>query len=145
MKTSIAEIMDNFEFLDDWEDRYRYVIELGKELEEISAEERTTTNKVQGCVSQVWLITHSETDRNGEIRLYFKGDSDAHIVRGLIGIIIALFNGKTPTEILKTNLESIFEKIGLREHLTRQRSDGLTSMIKRVYDDATRESSINFA
>ena len=145
MKTSIAEIMDNFEFLDDWEDRYRYVIELGKELEDISAEERTATNKVQGCVSQVWLITSSETDRNGEIRLYFKGDSDAHIVRGLIGIIIALFNGKTPAEILKTNLESIFEKIGLREHLTRQRSDGLTSMIKRVYDDATRESSVNFA
>ena len=145
MKTSIAEIMDNFEFLDDWEDRYRYVIELGKELEDISAEERTATNKVQGCVSQVWLITHSETDQNGEMRLYFKGDSDAHIVRGLIGIIIALFNGKTPAEILKTNLESIFEKIGLREHLTRQRSDGLSSMIKRVYDDAMRESLVSFA
>ena len=140
MKTPISDILENFEFLDDWDDRYRYVIELGKELDVLTAEERSSTNKVQGCVSQVWLITNTEIDENGENRLYFKGDSDAHIVRGLIGIIIALFNGKTPTDILKINLESIFERIGLREHLTRQRSDGLTSMINRVYDDAKRHT-----
>lgn len=143
MKTPISEILSNFEFLDDWDDRYRYVIELGRELEGLSPEDRTSTNKVQGCVSQVWLLTKTETDNNGELRLYFKGDSDAHIVRGLIGIIIALFNGKTPAEILTINLESIFEQIGLRDHLTRQRSDGLTSMVKRVYDDAKRVSVTN--
>ncbi len=142
MKTPISDILENFEFLDDWDDRYRYVIELGKELEVLSQEERSSTNKVQGCVSQVWLITSSVIDENGENRLYFKGDSDAHIVRGLIGIIIALFNGKTPTDILKINLESVFEHIGLREHLTRQRSDGLTSMINRVYNDAKRHSML---
>ena len=143
MKTPISEIMENFEYLDDWDDRYRYVIELGKELENLTDDERTASNKVQGCVSQVWLITNYDTDPNGELRLYFKGDSDAHIVRGLIGIIIALFNGKSPAEILKINLETIFAKIGLREHLTRQRSDGLTSMIKRVYQDAEHKSSVN--
>lgn len=132
---TIDEILENFALLDDWEDRYRYVIELGKELEALPEAERTADNKVRGCASQVWLSTH--VDR-GEAppRLSFIGDSDAHIVRGLVAIAIALFNNKNPAEILATDAEAVFNKIGLREHLTAQRSNGLRALVDRIKADA---------
>jgi len=132
---TIDEILENFAFLDDWEDRYRYVIELGKELETLPEEERTAENKVRGCASQVWLWTRVD-DRRSPPRLTFVGDSDAHIVRGLVAIAIALFNDKTPAEILKTDADVVFDKIGLKEHLTAQRSNGLKALVDRIKTDA---------
>lgn len=134
--TKIDEIIENFEFLDDWEDRYRYVIELGKMLPPYPEAERTDANKVQGCVSQVWLATHIEKDDSGPVRLTFEGDSDAHIVRGLVAILLTLYNGLSAQEILKADIEALFNRIGLRDHLTPQRSNGLSSMVQRVRADA---------
>ncbi|MEP3280162.1 MAG: SufE family protein [Stappiaceae bacterium] len=136
MKSSITEIVENLEYLDDWEDRYRYVIELGRELDPFPEDQRTDVNKVRGCVSQVWLATHFDTGTGGETRLTFEGDSDAHIVKGLVRIMLALFNDKTAAEILQTDVENLFENIGLREHLSPQRSNGLTSMVARMRRDA---------
>ncbi|WP_350333361.1 SufE family protein [Coralliovum pocilloporae] len=133
--TTIDDIVDNFEFLDDWEDRYKYLIELGRDLKPIDDTERTDQTKVQGCVSQVWLIT--ETDQSGDQpRLTFRGDSDAMIVRGLIAIVIALYSGKTVDAIVDVNPNNVFDRIGLRDHLTPQRSNGLSSMLQRIRSDA---------
>jgi cysteine desulfuration protein SufE len=127
-------LIEDFGFLDDWEDRYRYVIELGKNLPPLAEAERTEANNVRGCASQVWFV--SEIVRNGEPVLRFRGDSDAHIVRGLIAILIALFSGRPVREILATDPEAVFRRLGLREHLTSQRSNGLTSMVARIRVDA---------
>jgi len=141
---SIDRILEDFEFLDDWEDRYRYVIELGRELEPLDETWRTPENKVQGCVSQVWL--HSELRRDGGDNpvLMLHGDSDAHIVRGLIAILFALFSGRTPREVLDADPNQVFERLGLREHLTPQRSNGLTAMVERIRRDA-REAQESMA
>lgn len=133
-ETTIDSLVEDFGFLDDWEDRYRFVIELGKALPDLSESERTEANKVRGCASQVWLV--SEVGGNGEPRLYFRGDSDAHIVRGLIAILFALYSGRKAREILDIDPEAVFAQIGLREHLTSQRSNGLTSMVARIRSDA---------
>jgi len=134
---SIDEILVNFEFLDDWEDRYRYVIELGRELEPLPDAERTDATKVQGCVSQVWLSTHIDSSANAaDPVLRFVGDSDAHIVRGLVAILITMLSGKTASEILGTDVAAVFDTLGFREHLTPQRSNGLTSIIARIRRDA---------
>jgi cysteine desulfuration protein SufE len=132
---TIDEILENFALLDDWEDRYRYVIELGKELDALPETERTAESKVRGCASQVWLSTHVD-DSQTPPRLSFLGDSDAHIVRGLVAIAIALFNNKKPAEILGTDAQAVFDKIGLREHLTAQRSNGLRALVDRIKADA---------
>jgi cysteine desulfuration protein SufE len=132
---TIDEILENFALLDDWEDRYRYVIELGKELDALPETERTAENKVRGCASQVWLSTHVD-DSQTPPRLSFLGDSDAHIVRGLVAIAIALFNNKKPAEILGTDAQAVFDEIGLREHLTAQRSNGLRALVDRIKADA---------
>lgn len=129
-------IAEDFEFLDDWEDRYRYVIELGRKLPPFDEAERTAENKVQGCVSQVWLSSDVLADGGDGPRLVFQGDSDAHIVRGLIAVLFAIFNQHTPEEILKADPSEVFVKLGLREHLTPQRSNGLNSMVERVKRDA---------
>ena len=131
---TIDSLVDDFSFLDEWEDRYRYVIELGKALPELPEAERLDANKVRGCASQVWLVR--EISGNGETRLSFRGDSDAHIVRGLIAILFALYSGRTAREILETDAEAAFARLGLREHLTSQRSNGLTSMVARIRADA---------
>ncbi|MEM9633066.1 MAG: SufE family protein [Pseudomonadota bacterium] len=136
MTTTFSEILETFDFLDDWEDRYKYLIDLGKELPELSESERTDANKVRGCVSQVWLITSTSTGANGAPVLTFKGDSDALIVQGLVAIVTTLFNGKTAQEILDTDVEGVFAKLGLQEHLTPQRSNGLKSMVGRIRSDA---------
>ncbi len=131
----IEQIYDDFALIDDWEERYRYVIELGRTLEPLPEEARSAENKVQGCVSQVWLETRPETP-DGQLVLSFRGDSDALIVRGLIAILFSLYSGRTPEEILETDPEGTFAKLGLKEHLTPQRSNGLAAMVQRVRRDA---------
>jgi cysteine desulfuration protein SufE len=131
---SFDEILADFEFLDEWEDRYRYVIELGRKLKPLPEDERTAENKVQGCVSQVWLST--TVDRDGVPRLTFIGDSDAHIVRGLIAILFAIYSGKTADEILSIDAAKTLGTLHLNEHLTPQRSNGLMAMVKRIQRDA---------
>ncbi|WP_310620765.1 SufE family protein [Flexibacterium corallicola] len=138
MTSSIQEIIEGFEFLDDWEDRYRYVIELGKELEPLSDDERIDANKVQGCVSQVWLSRREEKRADGAVILHYKGDSDAHIVRGLVAIVLSQFSGMPAKDIPDTDIEAVFRKIGLQENLTPQRSNGLRSMVERIKNDARR-------
>ncbi|HXG79576.1 MAG TPA: SufE family protein [Methyloceanibacter sp.] len=132
---SFEDILSDFELLDDWEDRYRYVIELGRALEPLPDHARTPANKVQGCVSQVWLDTHVDT-AGGTPRLAFLGDSDAHIVRGLIAILFALYSGKTADDILAIDAPKRLGQLHLQEHLTPQRSNGLMAMVKRIRADA---------
>ncbi len=136
MATTLDDILETFEFLDDWEDRYKYLIDLGKELAELSDAERCEANKVRGCVSQVWLITGVDKNDTGAPVLTFRGDSDALIVQGLVAIVTAIFSGKTAEEILKIDVEAIFGQLGLQDHLTPQRSNGLRSMVGRIRADA---------
>ena len=133
---TIDEIRDNFALLDEWDDRYRYVIELGRTLEPMPEHEHSAENKVQGCASQVWLATTVRADGQGGPVLTFCGDSDAHIVRGLIAILFAMFSGKHAGEILSSDAIALFERLGLREHLTPQRSNGFRSMVERIRADA---------
>jgi cysteine desulfuration protein SufE len=133
---TIDEIIDNLTLLDEWDDRYRYVIELGRGLHPLDEQDRNQANKVLGCASQVWLKTNvSPNGARGPI-LIFAGDSDAHIVRGLIAILFAIYSGKHAGEILSTDAVAIFERIGMREHLTPQRSNGFRSMVERIKRDA---------
>ncbi|MDP1584019.1 MAG: SufE family protein [Pseudomonadota bacterium] len=132
---TIDEIRDNFALLDDWDDRYRYVIELGRTLDPMPEAEHSAANKVLGCASQVWLS--KQVDRSGgEPSLNYLGDSDAHIVRGLIAILLTLYSGRTPQHILATDALALFDELGFREHLTPQRSNGLRSMVERIRSDA---------
>ena len=132
----IDEIIDNFSLLDDWDDRYRYLIELGRELPPLPAAAHNDDNKVQGCASQVWLDTSVRPNGAGGPVLTFEGDSDAHIVRGLIAILFAVYSGKAAEDILRTDALALFDKMGLREHLTPQRSNGFRSMMERIRTDA---------
>jgi len=135
MTETIAALKEDFSIIDEWEDRYRYVIELGRALPPLAEAERTSGNKVQGCASQVWIASHEE--KNGrEPRLSFTGDSDALIVKGLIAIIFRLFSDKPASEILATDAGTLLDELGLREHLTPQRSNGVASMVKRIKSDA---------
>lgn len=127
IETSIEEIVENFSFLDDWEDRYGYLIELGKALKPLPEEALNDANKVQGCVSQVWLVSENCGDE-----ICFTGASDAHIVRGLVAIALSIFSGKPAAEILETDEQDTFRAIGLEEHLTPQRANGLRSMVQRI-------------
>jgi cysteine desulfuration protein SufE len=132
----IDEIIDNFSLLDDWDDRYRYLIELGRELPPLAAEAHNEANKVRGCASQVWLDTIVRPNGAGGPVLTFVGDSDAHIVRGLIAILFAMYSERSAKDILATDAVALFEKMGLREHLTPQRSNGFRSMVDRIHSDA---------
>ena len=132
----IDEIIDNFSLLDEWDDRYRYLIELGRELPPLAAEAHNDANKVRGCASQVWLDTRVRPNGAGGPVLTFVGDSDAHIVRGLIAILFAMYSGRSAKDILATDAVALFEKMGLREHLTPQRSNGFRSMVERIHADA---------
>lgn len=133
---AIDEIIDNFALLDEWDDRYRYVIELGRTLPPLADAAHNDANKVRGCTSQVWLVTHVKPDGAGGPVLTFEGDSDAHIVRGLVAILFAVYSGKSAREILGTDAIAIFDRLGLRENLTPQRSNGLRSMVERIRADA---------
>ena len=133
---TIDDLISNFELLDDWEDRYRYLIELGNELPEMPENLRTSENKVQGCASQVWLSTEHAKDASDQTILNFTGDSDAHIVKGLIAVLLKVYSGQTPQTIEQTNITDILNQLGLKEHLTPQRSNGFASMVERVKRDA---------
>jgi cysteine desulfuration protein SufE len=133
---TIDDIRENFELLDDWDDRYRYVIELGRTLDPMPQAEHSAANKVQGCASQVWLSKRIERNGPGEPVLKYRGDSDAHIVRGLIAILLTLYSGHTPQQILSTDAVAVFDEFGFREHLTPQRSNGLRAMVERIRADA---------
>jgi cysteine desulfuration protein SufE len=134
--TTIDEITENFDVLDEWDDRYRYVIELGRTLTPFPDAARTEANKVQGCASQVWLTTDIKPDGATGPVLRFSGDSDAHIVRGLIAILFALYSGRPARDILAIDAPALFDRLGLREHLTPQRSNGLKSMVGRIRNEA---------
>lgn len=133
---TIDEILDNFSLLDSWDDRYRYVIELGRSLEPLADDKHTDAYKVRGCASQVWLATDIRRNGNDGPVLVFTGDSDAHIVRGLIAILLAVYSGRQAGEILSTDALALFDSLGLREHLTPQRSNGLRAMVERIRADA---------
>jgi len=130
------EIIADFSLLTDWDDRYRYVIELGRALAPLGADAHNEVNKVQGCASQVWLATSVEPNGAAGPVLTFEGDSDAHIVRGLIAILFIVYSGKPAREILDTDAVALFERLGLREHLTPQRSNGFRAMVERIKADA---------
>jgi len=130
-------IRSDFALLDDWEDRYRYVIELGRTLPPLPDALRTDANKVRGCASQVWLTSRVLPPQPGsQPLLEFQGESDAHIVRGLIAILFAIYQHKTPEEILEADAGAVFADLGLKEHLTPQRSNGFFSMVERIRADA---------
>lgn len=133
---AIDEIIGNFELLDEWEDRYRYLIELGRTLEPLPKEAYTEENKVRGCASQVWLETTPGQDPSGAPVLNFRGDSDAHIVRGLVALVLALYSGRRAGEIVETDAAPLFEQLGLAAHLTPQRANGLRSMVERIKKEA---------
>ena len=130
------EIIADFSLLTDWDDRYRYVIELGRALVPLALDAHNEVNKVQGCASQVWLATSVEPNGAAGPVLTFEGDSDAHIVRGLIAILLIVYSGKPAREILDTDAVALFERLGLREHLTPQRSNGFRAMVERIKADA---------
>jgi cysteine desulfuration protein SufE len=137
---AIDEIIDNFSLLDEWDDRYRYVIELGRGMSQFLELHRTDANKVLGCASQVWLATMVNFDGDQPV-LIFLGDSDAHIVRGLVAILLATLSGKSASEILEADPIALFDRLGLREHLTPQRSNGFRSMVARIRADAQQALS----
>jgi cysteine desulfuration protein SufE len=129
---ALDELADEFELLGDWEERYRYVIELGKELAPLTDAERSDENKVRGCASQVWLVTQPQADGT----LTFRGDSDAHIVSGLVAIMLRLYSGRAPADIVAFDAKAALDRLGLSEALSSQRSNGLKSMVARIQRDA---------
>ena len=131
---SIETIVENFDLLDDWDDRYRYLIELGRMLKPLPEAAHTDANKVRGCASQVWLETHVSGDKPPV--LTFLGDSDAHIVRGLVALILTFYSGKTAPQIVGEDALALFEKLGLHAHLTPQRSNGVKAMVERIKFEA---------
>lgn len=134
---TLAEIQSDFALLDDWEDRYRYVIELGRALPPLPDALKTDANKVRGCASQVWLATkRTPAGGNGDDRITMQGTSDAMIVQGLIAILFTIYDGRTARDILAIDAQAIFTELGLKEHLTPQRSNGLASMVERIRSDA---------
>ena len=135
--TTFTTIAEDFALLDEWEDRYRYVIELGHGLEPLSEAAHCNANKVRGCVSQVWLEKEQRTDAAGAKVLHYRGDSDSHLVRGLIAIAIALFSDQAPRDILAVDALGTFRSLGLEQHLTPQRSNGVRAMIERIRSDAS--------
>jgi cysteine desulfuration protein SufE len=132
---SFEEIVDNFELFDDWEDRYRYVIELGRALPGLPEERRTPATKVEGCASQVWLVPEVRASAEGP-RLFFRGDSDAMIVRGLIAILISLMSGRRLDEIRRLDIRGQLARLELDQALSSQRSNGLRAMVARIEDIA---------
>jgi cysteine desulfuration protein SufE len=132
IEAELEDLAGEFDVLGDWEERYRYVIDLGKELAALTDAERSDANKVRGCASQVWLVTEPQSD--GTLR--FRGDSDAHIVRGLVAVVLRLYSGHTPAEIAAFDASAAFAKLGLAGALSAQRSNGLASMVARIRRDA---------
>ena len=133
----IEDLITDFEFFDNWEDKYKYIIELGKNCPSLNENEKNNDNKVDGCASQVWLITKKEK-LNDKIILKFKGDSDALIVKGLVVILFSIFSEKSPDEIIKIDAFEKLRNLDLERNLTMQRSNGLSSMVKRIKEEAKK-------
>ena len=127
---NVDELVENFAQLGPWEERYRYLIELGRKLPPLPETDRVETNKVRGCMSQVWLT--SRVQPGPPVRLEFRGDSDAHIVKGLIALLFKLYAGRTPREILALDVKTVFERLGLESHITMNRRNGFYSMVERI-------------
>lgn len=138
---SLQNIIEDFEFLDDWDDRYKYIMDIGKSLDPLSEDDHNDKNKVDGCASQVWLIVQEKTIQEKTI-LELRADSDSFLVRGLLAIILAIFSEKTPTEILKTDYIVELKKLNLQENISQQRSNGLTAVINKVIGEAQRRVSL---
>ena len=134
---NLETIIEDFEFFDDWEDRYKYIMDLGKSLDPLSDDDYGKTNKVDGCASQVWLIINEE-EVNEKTILKLKADSDSFLVKGLLAIIISIFSGKTPSNIIKINYNNELEKLNLKENISQQRSNGLTAVINKVISEAQK-------
>jgi cysteine desulfuration protein SufE len=134
---TIDTIIESFGYLDDWEERYRYLIELGRDLPPFPDEERTSANKVEGCASQVWLLSRVTPSPEGPV-LTFQGDSDAHIVKGLVALILAFYSGRTAREIAAMDAGALLADLGLSDHLTPQRSNGVRAMVQRIKGEAAR-------
>ena len=132
----IEQIIDDFSVLDDWDERYRYIIELGRRMSPLPAQLKTDATKVRGCASQVWLVSKLEKGPNGRDVIVFEGESDAMIVRGLIAILLQLYSGKTAEEILAIDAKHVLGELGLDTHLSQQRSNGLFAMVERIRADA---------
>ena len=124
---SSEDIIETLSFFDSWEDRYKYIIDLGRELSPLPEEDRIEQNLVRGCQSQVWLTSRADSGR-----LYFDADSDAFIVKGLLAVVLAAYNGKTPQEILAFNIEDYFSQLNLLKHLSVTRGNGLRAMVQRI-------------
>ena len=133
---SIDQIIDDFRVLDDWDERYRYIIELGRRVPSLPAELKTDATKVRGCASQVWLVSNREAGADGRSIIVFQGESDAMIVRGLIAILLQLYSGHTVDEILSIDARKVLGELGLDTHLSQQRSNGLFAMVERIRADA---------
>lgn len=134
---SFNDIVDDFQFLENWEDKYKYIIDIGNSLSPLSNNEYNEENKVEGCASQVWLVVEENKDLDNLV-LSFRGDSDAFIVKGLIAIVFALFSEKTPLEILEINPANELKKLKLEDNISQQRSNGLNAMIKRLHSEANK-------
>ena len=134
---NLETIVEDFEFIEDWEDRYKYIIDLGKSLDPLSENDYNKQNKVDGCASQVWLVIKEEQIKEKTI-LEFKADSDSFLVKGLLTIIISIFSGKAPSDILKINYDNELKKLNLKENISQQRSNGLTSVINKVISEAQK-------
>ena len=135
LPSNVQEMIDDFAYLDDWEDRYMHVIEMGRALAPMALIDKNPQTKVKGCVSQVWLRVDLETGPDGAVRLNYQGDSDAHIVKGLVAIVLQMVSGRTAREITALNAPDIIARLGLSEHLSPQRSNGLSAMIARIERD----------
>lgn len=136
---NLETIIEDFEFIEDWEDRYKYIIDLGKSLDPLLENDYNTQNKVDGCASQVWLIIKEDEIKEKKV-IEFKADSDSFLVKGLLAIIISIFSGKTPSDILKINYDSELKKLNLKENISQQRSNGLTAVINKVISEAQKRA-----
>lgn len=137
MDDRVEQLKTTFEMLPDWEERYRFIIDLGRKLEPLEDAERNEATRVRGCMSQVWLVADDANDA----QLHFRGDSDAHIVRGLIGVLLMIYSDKTPQEIADTDINQIFADLNLEQHITMNRRNGLYSMVETIQRSAVRRLS----
>lgn len=135
MPVDIDEVIETFAMLDAWEDRYRYLIDLGRALDGLTEAERSEDHRVRGCASQVWVVT-DHTGEGAHSVLRFRGDSDAHIVKGLVALVLAYYSGHSAQDILTRDIAPLFKELGLSEHLTPQRSNGVRAMVDRIKRDA---------
>ena len=140
MSVKIDDVIETFAMLDAWEDRYRYLIDLGRDLDGLADSERNEDNRVRGCASQVWVVTDRDS-QGPDALLRFRGDSDAHIVKGLVALVLAFYSGHTAQDIITRDITPLFKQLGLSEHLTPQRSNGVRAMVERIRQDAHSASS----